>query len=170
MRFKLIKDLKIENFYFNSGLYLNKNDLETSTRENLKLLETMQKENIEPIIQNNNKYFEIEALLSLNLNKNKNIMRNRINKVFNEIDYEDTEDLNNKNETNKLLDDKVITDDLIILIKSPFSSNQQFDIKTTSIIYFELNEINFGFPISKEVVDFLILTNKLDEKEDDLNG
>lgn len=159
--FKIVKDLELQSFYFNSGIYLNKIDKDKSLRENLKIISNSEKHNIEPLIANNYKYKEIDTLINSDFINNKNLLRKRIMEIYGSIDDEDCEDLDYNAEYEGLKEEMVYTDELIILSKTPFASNQQFDVGKISILYFKIKEINFGFIIDKKIVELLLLTKDL---------
>lgn len=163
MNYFIIKDLKIENFYFNSSMYLHKELEDESARENERIINSTKDADL--LLNQTFKYQQLENLFNSNFKTNKSILRNKIHDIYNQIDIEDNEDLDASNEKDLILKEKIKSDKLIILQKSIFASNQQINVSTFSLLVLELGEISFGIFIDKQIVSYFI-----NNEEGDTNG
>lgn len=151
MQYFLIQDLKIENFFYNSSIYLYKINEDESSRENERIEDKIKDDS--SLINQTVKFQEIENLMNSNIKNNKNILRNKIHSIYNSIDDEDMEDLNYELEKDKLLKEKIKSDIIVILPKSFFASNQQIDIDNFSLFVQKFDSFYFGNFIDKNVFE-----------------
>lgn len=149
MQYFFIKDLKIENFLYNSSLYIHKVIEDEAARENERINERIDDESF--LIKQNLKFQQIELLMNNNIKNNKNILRNKIHSIYNSIDEEDMENIDYEKEKEKLLKEKINSDLIILLPKTVFSSNQQIDVDKYSLFVQKFDSFYFGNFIDKNV-------------------